>query len=331
MKKLLYVVVMLVILAGCNSDKGKRWRIPASELQSEKLILEDYGKALFSIDTARFLTQLQHIQKQYPEFLDGDLSDTLNSNRLLRFIADPFLRQLFFRTQQVFPDKDLIGASIAQIFSRLKFYEPSFRSPQVFTYISGLQLDAPVMASTESLVIALDCYLGSDEPLYQGAGISAYRLLQMDAAHLPTDVAKTLYHVYFEREMQAGSLLDEMIQAGKRYVFVEALLPETAPNILFGYSKAQYEWLQKHEGEVWRSIVGQQLLYSSDPILFRKFFGDGPFTKEFSTEAPPRLGEYIGWQIMRNYMNIHKDVTLDQMITLDDAPRLLSASRYKPK
>ncbi len=331
MKRLFSIAVVLFLLSGCNSDKGKRWRIPANELPTEKIILKDYGKALFSLDTTQFAAELLRCQNEFPQFLNGDLCDSANINPLLRFVTDPFLRYLSDRVLQVFADKTRLENSIAQIFNRLHYYEPDFEFPEVFTYVSGLQLDAPVMANGKTLIIGLDCYLGPDEPFYQQAGIPVYRLMRMDAAHLPSDIAQTLYHVYFEKETQSVNLLDEMIQAGKRYVFVEALCPETAPHILLGYSETQYEWLKKYEGQVWRSIIGEQLLYSNDPVLFRKFFGDGPFTKEFSTEAPARIGEYIGWQIMRNYMSSHKDITLNQMITLSDSQQLLSASRYKPK
>ncbi len=322
--------VGLLLAFGCNADKGKRWKITASKLPAEKVDIKAYGKTLFELDTTQFIAQLQRYQAEFPEFLNSDLNDTSNTNKLLRFVKDPFLRQLSDRANQVFPATKTLENSLSQIYSHLHYHFPEFSLPQPFTYISGLQIEAPVMAAGQTLVIALDCYLGAAEPLYEGTGIPAYRLSRMDAAYLPTDVAKTLFAVYFDPGKPTAKLLDEMIEAGKRSVFMEALLPQTAPHILLGYSAEQYEWVKKYEAEVWRSLIGEQLLYSSEPLLFRKFFGDGPYTKEFSTESPPRLGEYIGWQIMRNFMNRHPEVDLRQMLLLNDAQQILSGSRYKP-
>jgi uncharacterized protein YjaZ len=58
---------------------------------------------------------------------------------------------------------------------------------------------------------------------------------------------------------------------------------------------------------------------------------DGPFTAEFSKDAPARLGEWLGWQIVREYYEKNPEVTLQLVMTETDAQKILSNSGYKPE
>ena len=72
------------------------------------------------------------------------------------------------------------------------------------------------------------------------------------------------------------------------------------------------------------------MLYSNDLNTSRNFFGDGPFTQAFSNEAPARLGEFIGLQIIRSYMT-HNDVSLQELLNNKDIQQIFQESQYKPR
>ena len=72
------------------------------------------------------------------------------------------------------------------------------------------------------------------------------------------------------------------------------------------------------------------MLYSNEVEVFRPLFGDGPFTQAFSNEAPSRLGEFIGLQIIRSYMN-NNDVSLKDLMNNNDLQQIFQESQYKPK
>ena len=62
-----------------------------------------------------------------------------------------------------------------------------------------------------------------------------------------------------------------------------------------------------------------------------KYTAEGPFTAAFSKESAPRIGYWIGWQIVRQYMKNNPEVTLQDLINETDSQLLLSKSKYKPK
>ena len=77
-------------------------------------------------------------------------------------------------------------------------------------------------------------------------------------------------------------------------------------------------------------MVGNKLLYANGTEIFRNLFGDGPFTQAFSKDAPARLGEYIGLQIVRSYMT-NNDVSLQDLLRNEDLQQIFQDSQYKPK
>ena len=62
-----------------------------------------------------------------------------------------------------------------------------------------------------------------------------------------------------------------------------------------------------------------------------KFINDGNSTNGFPKEAPAKLGCFIGWQIVQSYMDANKSTTLEQLLKNNDAQKILSESKYKPK
>ena len=61
-----------------------------------------------------------------------------------------------------------------------------------------------------------------------------------------------------------------------------------------------------------------------------KYTSDGPFTSAFSKESAPRIGYWMGWQIIKQYMKNNPDVTLEQLMNETDAEKILKMAKYKP-
>ena len=77
----------------------------------------------------------------------------------------------------------------------------------------------------------------------------------------------------------------------------------------------------------------KKLSYDGDSKLPPRFIYPAPFSKfylELDNESPGRIGQWIGWQIVRSYAEHNKDVTLQQILAMD-AKTLFDNSKYKPK
>ena len=97
------------------------------------------------------------------------------------------------------------------------------------------------------------------------------------------------------------------------------------------YTEEQLKWAQENEAYIWMYIIEKELLYSTDPELNNRFINPAPFSKfylEIDNESPGRIGQFIGWQIVRAYMQ-NNPVPLHEML-LKDAKSLFEESKFKP-
>ena len=99
-----------------------------------------------------------------------------------------------------------------------------------------------------------------------------------------------------------------------------------------GYTFAKLAWAKQQEEAVWKFFIENELLYSTDTKLNKRFIEDAPFSKFYTAQdnqSPGKIGSYIGWQIVRSFMK-QNDVSLQKLIAID-AQSLLDQSKYKPQ
>jgi len=73
-------------------------------------------------------------------------------------------------------------------------------------------------------------------------------------------------------------------------------------------------------------------LYNTDPKLPNRFIADAPFSKfylELDNESPGRLGQYMGWQIVRAYAETTGEDIMTIMQT--ESEEIFRKSKFKPK
>ena len=83
---------------------------------------------------------------------------------------------------------------------------------------------------------------------------------------------------------------------------------------------------------MWRYFIEKKLLYDTDQKLIPRFINPAPFSKfylEIDNESPGRVGSWIGWQIVRSFME-NNEVSLEQLLQMD-AKEIFERSKYKPK
>ena len=326
------LALMTMVFPGCHQkDFDYQKKLDVKTTIAPDLVYERYEEVLFNIDTARFQEELMAVQQDFLPFLDGDLSDPEAIQYLRDFAEDPLSNQLYSEVKRLYPDLMEIAPLVEAVYSHFQFYYPEITLPKkVFTCVSGINPEIPpVIVTEQGVVISLDWYLDNDEA-YEKIGMPKYIAERTSKMALVKDLGQQLYETYVENERKQTDLLSEMIEAGRRDLFIEALYPDITDDVLLGYNEDQLQWARDNEGKLWADVVGGQLLYSNEYEVFRTFFADGPFTNEYSYDAPPRLGEYIGLQIVRSYFGSH-ETTLQNLMQNHDLQGIFLDSGYKPK
>ncbi len=107
-------------------------------------------------------------------------------------------------------------------------------------------------------------------------------------------------------------------------------MPDT---IKIQYSQVKLDWIKATEQEMWVDFVNRKVLFSKNAFENDKYFLDGPFTNvsSVSRDSPPRVGEWLGWQIVKKYMETHPKVTINQLMAERDLMKIYKDSGYRPK
>lgn len=296
------------------------------------LEFDRYENVLFNLDTADFQQELMNIQDHYRVFLSGDLNNYDAVKYLKDFAIDPFSIVLYDKVKTTFPDLKEVEPMVEDVFAHFHYYYPDIQLPKkAFTCVTGVNFEVPpVQIIDDAMVISLDWYLNQDE-IYDQIGMPKYIQVRTNVATLAKDVAKELYMNYLQEWRKQGQVIDEMVYDGKMDFFIEAMCPSMPDSVLLGYSSEQWWWAVENEGQVWADVVGSQRLFDSGLDAYMMFFGDGPFTQAYSNDAPSRLGEFFGLNIVRAYASSHDDFNLQQFLQRKNFQNVFQDSGYKPK
>ena len=329
--KALTLFVIFLVMASCQEQEAAYKSKLNINPELFDLEFDRYEEVLFNLDTARFQEELMKIQNRYRVFLSGDLNNPEAVQYLKDFAADPFSILLYNKVKATFPDLKQIEPVVEDVFAHFHYYYPDIELPQkAFTCITGVHPDEPpVQIIDNQLVISLDWYLDEEE-VYDQIGMPRYMSLRRNKLTLAKEVAEQLYMFYMYEWRKQGQVIGEMVFCGRRDFFIEALCPELPDSVLLGYSSDQWRWAVDNEGQVWADIVGNRRLYEAGLDTYMMFFGDGPFTQAYSNDAPSRLGEFFGLNIIRSYFS-NNEISLQDLMQRKDFQIVFQDSGYKPK
>jgi len=329
--KTLVLLGVVFSLSSCH-DKAPAYKNKLDiKAEPYDLVFDRYEEVLFNLDTADFQNELMKIQDRYRVFLGGDLSDPEAVSYLKDFAIDPFSIVLYNKVKEVFPDLKQVEPVVEDVMAHFHHYYPDIQLPKkVYTCVTGVIADVPaVQIFDDAMVVSLDWYLGANE-VYDQIGMPRYMALRRKLPTLAKDVAKALYESYLYQWRKQGQVIGEMVFCGRRDFFIEAMCPELPDSVLLGYSSNQWRWAVDNEGQVWADIVGNRRLYEAGLDTYMMFFGDGPFTQAYSNDAPSRLGEFFGLNIIRSYFS-NNEISLQDLMQRKDFQIVFQDSGYKPK
>lgn len=333
MKNILKTIVFLSIisvLVSCSNNKNDKLNFDITLKNNVEVKILRYEKALFGIDTANFQNGLKGIQKEFLPFLAANLDDTANLHQLYQFVSDTQLISLYHQTQRVFPDLLPLENQLSDAFSRFAYFFPGKKMPRIYSYVSDMHYEMPVAKNDTVMVVALDVYLGGDFPVYARLGLPNYKVRCMTPDYIPVDIMKMLYFDELAPVYKQKTLLDRMIDGGKMMIFLDAVLPGTPDSIKIGYPQKKLDWAIVNEKNIWGFLIQNNLLYSTDYSTQTKLIQDGPFTTGFSNDSPARLGVWMGWQIVSDYVMKNPETSLEQLFNMTDSQQILKDSGYKP-
>ena len=269
---------------------------------------------------------LQKLKQDYPFMLSEKYPDSFWIARA----QDTLQIKLLDEVSKIFPNCKKEEEEITSLFQHIKFYFPEFKAPRLITTTSFVDYRNRVIVTDTIALISIDCYLGSDHEFYQG--IQKFIREDFNKGHIVVDLAAEYAKKYIYQG-QNKTLLDEMIYYGKQLYFMDEVIPFKTEAERISYTQEQLDWAKANESYIWRYFVERELLFSTDSKLPGRFINPAPFTKfyleDIDGESPGRLGRYIGWQIVRAYME-NNNVSLKDMLATSPE-EIFNNSKFKPR
>jgi len=260
----------------------------------------------------------------------GYPSDSVFINELYTRFTNPHIDTLVMEVQRVFGDQGELRAQFEAAFRNFKYYYPDFVPPRVETVITGLETD--LFVSDSVIVVGLDHYLGpgSKYPLNH-----MYEYLRMKYSKdfiVPSAMLLFGIDERFNRFNPSDqSMMAEMVTYGKAYHSAKMMVPCTPDSVLIAYTAEEIKGSRENESLIWSRLIEDEVLFSNNREDKKKYILERPKTYEVGDKCPGRIGQWVGWQIVRSYADGHADKSLPEIMNISDAGVLFRESGYKPQ
>lgn len=271
----------------------------------------------------------------YSEFILNNpynLPDSIMQYRMMRFALDPTMRQFYEAEEALYGGAkfDPYMDEILDAFAHYSYYFPKEPIPTLFLFQSGFNYK--IVPNDTLLGVGIEWYIGPENDLIKKLSPQAfpqYEKDKMQADYLVVDAVKGFLKVKYQGYEQMENLLSVMVFYGKIMYITDALLHAKPDAIKMNYTDEEWLWAEEHEKQIWTYLAENNLLFTNNLREISQWVNDGPFTTGLPQESPSRLGIYIGWQMVAQYMEKHPDTQLSELLQIEDYNRILSA--YKPR
>ncbi|HTH82677.1 MAG TPA: gliding motility lipoprotein GldB [Mucilaginibacter sp.] len=328
-----------LLLSACSHGK----KVDVSNIPIDVKI-ERFDKDFDAMRTKPMAQQAAYLQKTYGRFYN-DYMELLMSASATDTAYFKTLRQDIFGGQAYTDLKHDVDAAypgdmskqneeLTDAFRRIKYYFPNKKTPRVYAYFSGFKAQTTI--GDGYVGIGLDLFLGANSRFYPALTevFPRYMSRRFNAENITPRVVEGIAREdMFPESDNDKSLLSKMVYAGKILYFMDQVLPDVGDTTKIGYTTKQLKWCTDYEPKIWGYFLEENLLYETDYQKIQTYLNEAPFTPELGerNESAPKLGVWVGWQIVRKYMDKHPEITLPQLMREPDAQKILNESKYRPK
>lgn len=335
--RLFICLCILLAIFSCNNKKN----IPDVSDIKINLTTFRFEKELFSLDTNKLSEQINPLISKHRDFGEIFFNNIINadpqwdSETSAEYVKEfvKAYKPVYDTSEIVFSDFSIYEKEIKYALQFLKYYFPNYKAPErIITYIGPIDGYGDILAENV-FIVGLHHHLGSDYSLYKSLKFQEtyprYISQRFEPDYIAVNCMKNVVLDMYPETADESSLIVKMIEKGKRLYLLELLLPHYDEYKLIGYTEKQLKSCYKHEANIWDLFVQNNLLQITDYSRQKNYIGEGPKTQELGDESPGNIGSFVGWQIVKKYMDKNKALKpADLMKT--ESEMIFQAVKYKP-
>jgi len=335
---ILIPVIITLLFISCGPNK-KEADISSLEQEVSILNLQD---SLGQIDFSQPEREYQRLYQNFGDFWTNYTEDILQIGSGQEEATLQLMQEFL-----TYPDIELSNQAIQEelnsmlegysnaldlAFRRYRFFFPEEQLPEIVYMNSGHNF--AVFPTQQHLGIGLEFFLGSDHVISQSLDpqlFPQYMRAKMEPRFLVPDALRGWLLVHYQDQYyHEENLISNLMYWGKMMYILELMLPETSKASLIDYTEDQLAWCASSERNLWVELSQQDVLYETRRFEINRWIIDGPFTRVegLPQETPSRIGVWIAWQIVNDYMERNPEITLQELLESENYIALLNA--YRP-
>ena len=329
-------IALCATLFSCSTNK-----IPDVTNIKINLTTERFEKDFFDTTTNNLLVYLKQLNSHSPSFVDNYLTKILNvdpqwpadsaANYVNGFIKA--YRPVYDSAEKIFSDFTPYQNEIKKGLQFVKYYFPKYNLPQkIITYIGPADGYGDILAE-DALIIGLQHHLGKNNSLYKTALVQetypTYISSRFEPSYITINCIKNIVNDMFPEKLDDKPMVDQMIEKGKRLYLTSKFLPATDEYKIMGYSTEQMKDSYAHEAVIWDMFIKNSFLQVTDKNIIKNYVDESPKTQELGEGAPGNTGSFIGWQIIKKYMQKKPATSVQELMNLN-TEIIFNEAKYKP-
>ncbi len=329
MKTIVFIFLIILSFLSCNRPDHC---IPSPDISgiSIDLEIERIDQQLFEAENIATLTGIIDKNQVFAEFFLSRSQyphDSILAHRVFNLLKDPEIQKLRNETVEIFGDLSELEDQFSEAFRHIKYYYPDFNPPRIQAVFTGLAHDMYV--SDSILIFGLDYYLGN-EASYRPLDVPEYILKRYRKENIVPNSLLLISDKYNRTDVSDQRLVADMVYYGKAHYFARQMLPCVPDSIFLGYTPEEMKIVNRSEQIIWANFIENELLFETNHFLKDKFIAERPKTFEISQHCPGRIGRWVGWEIIKTYMDKNPETSLGEMMNETNALKIFERSRYKP-
>ena len=238
-------------------------------------------------------------------------------NEIHTFYNTDYIKDLENSKQSILPDIKNKEESITKAFRYFKLHFDESSLPYQVIYMN--KLFSNIHCSDSSVTVSPESYLPADSEVIKSIPknqLYAWQKDRMDIQYLERDIVFNWVQVHLFDEIDK-QLAQHIIQAGKILYITNASFPEVEERYIVRYSEEDWKWAEENEDLTWDYLVKEQLLFKNNRRDKANFLNAGPTTVGLPDESPDRMGQFLGYKMVKGYMEDNKEVSLQELLKID--------------
>lgn len=339
--QLRFLIVFIVIgsVFSCKRDTTPNTNSKNGEVK----IIEAYKRLSSNMTQSDF----EAFTKEYPAFsklyfnqilpISTEGSDTISFHKWQEFSRDSGYISLENDVRKMYPNTTVIQKELDAMYAQIRRHFPKIQPANIYPLISEFGYQTFIFEDDngkDGVGIGLDMFMGQTMNYKMIApdntNFSDYITRSWNKDH----IARKVTNIYIDELLgpPAGhKMLDLIIHNGKALYLAQTFLPEAQDSVIIEFTQKQLDWCRHSELAMWSFFIDNNLFYESNPSKIGKYVNPAPTSPNMPQESPGRTGDYIGWQIVKAYMDRYPDTSLEQLIQMKDSQMIMEKSKYKPR